>query len=185
MKYRELYYESAEELHQLALNADSHFAVMIAENSGTSSETLHYLVRKDTFNWPVIVRNQQKNELQDRIKSTQKKVWVAAVYNPALNDEDLTWIYEQLTNPERNKVPEGVMPGTLSPIDINILKGIWMHPNATFNLVNTIQEMKIEGKSLIVEDDFIIKKKRESYNSRQQFIRCRIMGLRSKKDNTK
>lgn len=181
MKYRELYDETPEELHRLALTADSHFATMIAENRGSSPETLHYLVRKDTFNWPMIVRHQQKNEPLDRIKSTQKNVWVAAVYNPELKNEDLTWIYEQLTNPERNKVPEGFMRGTLSPIDINILKGIWMHPNTSANLANTIQEMKIKDASLIVEDDFILKKKREAYNSRQQFIRCRIMGLRSEK----
>ena len=164
MRYRALGNESPEALHRMALNSDSYFAGEIARHRGTPTETLHYVIHKETFAVPMMVRKSQ-NDTEERLNVNQKKdLWLNAVGNPALGTEDLIWIYEQVTASKYDPASKTVLARSFTYYDIHILKGIGVHRNTPSELLEIVRAIRVNGNPVIRQHDFDVRDEREYEN---------------------
>lgn len=110
-----------DELHKLALKSGIITKTLIIKNPHTSAETLEYLTRKDT----------------DR-----KFLWQSLAKSPKLTGSNLSWIYEQATQPPLVNRAFPFLKTDFHKFHESTLKAIAVHPNTLLQTLNKLAKDK-------------------------------------------
>lgn len=136
---------------------DSSAVFSLAQDPNTSIEKLHDLLTHGLFKDPLIMYHQvpwRYYELNEDkgIPKLRKIIWEGATLNPNLSPDDISWIVEQIRNPQVNTTEKGSLPGSLQGNDYRILANILSHPNTPALIREQLATMTIHGKLVFSQE---------------------------------